>query len=241
MSSRRIWQPDGVGVRARIGVLTPDDDTVPESEFWTLAPAGVSVHAARVPLVLGAAGMALMVGGYLSFGRWPSRRPPNAPVAQAGTNAASATTASGLALFDAGLDLREEHGTELATKPATLAAAREPDGVLARAEGGSENAAETTSAVASQDSRTRVGKQTSNRKPGSRGSGTLNLITTLEGEPYWASVSVDGVLKGNTPLLLDLPPGNHRVRFERAGFRAVNKQIKIASGRIRVLRVELIP
>ena len=45
------WKPDGSGWRARIGVLTPDDDTVPESEFWTMAPDGVSVHAARVPLV----------------------------------------------------------------------------------------------------------------------------------------------------------------------------------------------
>src|SRR5262249_34443474 len=49
--SRRSWKPDGSGWRARIGVLTPDDDTVPESEFWTMAPDGVSVHAARVPLV----------------------------------------------------------------------------------------------------------------------------------------------------------------------------------------------
>jgi maleate isomerase len=47
--SRRAWKPDGSGWRARIGVLTPDDDTVPESEFWTMAPDGVSVHAARVP------------------------------------------------------------------------------------------------------------------------------------------------------------------------------------------------
>src|SRR5262249_59817930 len=30
--------------------LTPADDTVPESEFWTMAPDGVSVQAARVPL-----------------------------------------------------------------------------------------------------------------------------------------------------------------------------------------------
>ena len=44
------WKPDGSGWRARIGVLTPDDDTVPESEFWTMAPDAVSVHAARVPL-----------------------------------------------------------------------------------------------------------------------------------------------------------------------------------------------
>jgi maleate isomerase len=51
MASRSMWAPDGAGWRARIGVLTPDDDTVPESEFWTMAPAGVSVATARVPLV----------------------------------------------------------------------------------------------------------------------------------------------------------------------------------------------
>jgi maleate isomerase len=42
-------KPDGFGWHARIGVLTHDDNTVPESEFWTMAPDGVSVHAARVP------------------------------------------------------------------------------------------------------------------------------------------------------------------------------------------------
>lgn len=42
------WQPDGVGSLARIGVLTPDFDPVPESEMWAMAPKGVSIHAARV-------------------------------------------------------------------------------------------------------------------------------------------------------------------------------------------------
>jgi len=45
------WQSDGLGYRARIGLLTPNDDAVPESEFWTMTPEGVSVHVARVPLV----------------------------------------------------------------------------------------------------------------------------------------------------------------------------------------------
>src|SRR5215813_2393130 len=35
--SRRAFKPDGSGWRARIGVLTPDDDAVPESEFRTMA------------------------------------------------------------------------------------------------------------------------------------------------------------------------------------------------------------
>jgi hypothetical protein len=72
-------------------------------------------------------------------------------------------------------------------------------------------------------------------------SGSVNLITTLKGEPYWASVVVDGVRKGNTPLLVDLPPGRHTIRFERTGFQTVSRQIKVASGRSRVLRVELTP
>jgi maleate isomerase len=44
-----ILNPDGFGWRARIGVLTHDDNTVSETEFWTMVPDGVSVHAARVP------------------------------------------------------------------------------------------------------------------------------------------------------------------------------------------------
>jgi maleate isomerase len=42
--------PDGSATRARIGILTPHLDAVPESEFQALAPAGVSIHSARVPL-----------------------------------------------------------------------------------------------------------------------------------------------------------------------------------------------
>ena len=44
------WMPDGASTRARIGVLTPHMDPVPESEFQALAPDGVSIHSARVPL-----------------------------------------------------------------------------------------------------------------------------------------------------------------------------------------------
>ena len=43
-----MWQADGWGWRARVGVLTPHADVGPESEFHAMAPAGVSVHAARV-------------------------------------------------------------------------------------------------------------------------------------------------------------------------------------------------
>src|SRR5262245_37175387 len=47
-ASQQGWRPDGIGSIARIGVLTPAFDPVPESEAWAMAPKGVSIHAARV-------------------------------------------------------------------------------------------------------------------------------------------------------------------------------------------------
>jgi maleate isomerase len=44
-----MWQPDGWGFRARLGLLVPHGDVGPESELHALAPDGVSLHAARVP------------------------------------------------------------------------------------------------------------------------------------------------------------------------------------------------
>lgn len=59
-----MWHPDGAGWRARIGVLTPHYDPVPESEFQAMAPPGVSVHTARVPLgVVGPDGRVTRQGG----------------------------------------------------------------------------------------------------------------------------------------------------------------------------------
>lgn len=45
-----MWQPDGWGSLARIGVLAVHNCVVPEGELWAMAPEGVSLHAARVPL-----------------------------------------------------------------------------------------------------------------------------------------------------------------------------------------------
>lgn len=44
------WRSDGWGAKARIGLITPHNDIVPEAEFQTLSPEDVSVHVARVPL-----------------------------------------------------------------------------------------------------------------------------------------------------------------------------------------------
>jgi maleate isomerase len=47
-ASHPKWRRDGVGSIARIGVLTPAFDPVPESEAWAMAPEGVSIHVSRV-------------------------------------------------------------------------------------------------------------------------------------------------------------------------------------------------
>lgn len=51
-----MWQPDGWAYRARLGLLVGHAAVGPESEVGAMAPAGVSVHAARVPLAVMRAG-----------------------------------------------------------------------------------------------------------------------------------------------------------------------------------------
>lgn len=46
--SKSRWKPDGAGHLARIGLLTPDFDPVPESEMCAMIPAGVSIHSSRI-------------------------------------------------------------------------------------------------------------------------------------------------------------------------------------------------
>lgn len=46
----RTFPPDGWGWRARIGLIAPDADFVPDAELTAMAPEGVSVHATRVHL-----------------------------------------------------------------------------------------------------------------------------------------------------------------------------------------------
>jgi len=44
-----MWEGDGWGWRARIGLLIPHADLNPEAELTAMAPEGVSIHGARVP------------------------------------------------------------------------------------------------------------------------------------------------------------------------------------------------
>lgn len=48
MSRDQRWRPDGWGWRARIGVIVPHADLVPDAELSAMAPAGVAIHATRV-------------------------------------------------------------------------------------------------------------------------------------------------------------------------------------------------
>jgi maleate isomerase len=41
-------EPNGHGWRVRLGVLTHDDSAISESELWTMAPDGVSLHTSRI-------------------------------------------------------------------------------------------------------------------------------------------------------------------------------------------------
>ena len=54
-----MWEPDGWGWRATIGVLVPHADVNPEGELRAMAPDGVSIHAARVPFAAMGAGGAM--------------------------------------------------------------------------------------------------------------------------------------------------------------------------------------
>ena len=45
-----MWQPDGWAFRARLGVIVPHAAIGSESELAAMIPAGVSLHATRVPL-----------------------------------------------------------------------------------------------------------------------------------------------------------------------------------------------
>ena len=69
--------------------------------------------------------------------------------------------------------------------------------------------------------------------------GRLTVLTTHKGEMFWADVSIDGDPKGRTPVKLWLDQGTYKVRVERPGMKTVSKQIWVASGKSKVLQIEL--
>ena len=73
-----------------------------------------------------------------------------------------------------------------------------------------------------------------------RRKGHLSVLSAHQGEPYWATVFVDGVSKGRTPLGLDLAAGRYMIRVERAGFRTQEREVRVASGKSTSVRVDLV-
>ncbi len=131
-------------------------------------------------------------------------------------------------IFDAGTSSNE------LTKMAQADEANQtPDAGEAVAMANKEEAIETPPVEAAVES---VDKKTAPKRRS-----RVNVVTTHQGEPYWAQVSVDGVPKGRTPLLLDLDPGKHALKIERSGFRSMVREIRVASGKPLVLRIALTP
>jgi len=57
--------------------------------------------------------------------------------------------------------------------------------------------------------------------------------------PWGSTVTIDGTLKGETPLTLTLPPGSYRVQVEKEGYEPLEREIILASGQKESLRGEL--
>jgi serine/threonine-protein kinase len=69
--------------------------------------------------------------------------------------------------------------------------------------------------------------------------GTLSVVTLVDGKPSWAELSIDGVARGTTPAALDLPRGARRVRVERPGFQALEVRALVKEGTPTILRLDL--
>jgi eukaryotic-like serine/threonine-protein kinase len=130
-----------------------------------------------------------------------------------------------VAVFDAGLAEVEV----IDAGPALLVAEVEDAGeVLEEMDAGLEAVA-----IAADAGRSAPGVKSGARR------GKLNVITTFKGEPYWAQVLIDGVSKGRTPLLLELAIGKYVVRVERPGFKTQSREIRVASTKPAVVRIDL--
>jgi len=67
--------------------------------------------------------------------------------------------------------------------------------------------------------------------------GTLSV----ESIPGGARVMVDGSIRGETPLRIELPSGKHEVSLTLADFYAWEAQVQVREGRATPLSVRLIP
>jgi len=64
-------------------------------------------------------------------------------------------------------------------------------------------------------------------------------ILTVETVPNGAELYVDGQLQGQTPMVLELAPGTHRLRMTLAGYRDWEEHLDLKQAEERPMRVEL--
>jgi eukaryotic-like serine/threonine-protein kinase len=77
--------------------------------------------------------------------------------------------------------------------------------------------------------------------PPAGATGRLRVITTRDGQAYWAVVHVNGIERGETPIEVELPVGMHLLRIERSGFKPIEKEVRIGPGERPEVRFELVP
>ena len=67
-------------------------------------------------------------------------------------------------------------------------------------------------------------------------------MLVVESEPPGAQVSVDGVLRGRSPVgVAGLAPGEYRVALDHAGYAGVSRALAVAAGRTERLFVSMVP
>ncbi|MFL5322536.1 MAG: serine/threonine-protein kinase [Myxococcaceae bacterium] len=173
-------------------------------------------------IVAGIAAAVLAVGGGVAVALWPGRsgESTNVPVDAGGELAV-------VPIQDAGLELLTNiDAIDAGSDDVVEEEAPDAGGALAVID----------LATDAPDAGAKVTK-----RPVGKGTGRVNVVSTYRGEPYWASVIVNGKKVGNTPVTLSLPTGRHVIRIERAGFRSIERRIMVASGRSDVLRIALTP
>jgi hypothetical protein len=73
------------------------------------------------------------------------------------------------------------------------------------------------------------------------GVGELAVVVLRNGQPFFATVYVDGQRLGNSPIVRTVSAGHHQVHLERAGFKAEDRAVTVSAGHTSRLRVELTP
>ncbi|MGC4114854.1 MAG: serine/threonine-protein kinase [Myxococcales bacterium] len=71
--------------------------------------------------------------------------------------------------------------------------------------------------------------------------GTLKVVSVLSDRPYPATVEVDGVERGDTPVTLELLTGKHRVTVSRQGFQTWSKDVQVAPRKVTEVKVDMLP